>query len=76
MSPEVLDETLNLQHFDAFKRSDIYSLGLLYWEICRRVIAKPGQYGRLLAVRCVGDNVQEHVRVRVCVYVCTCVFVD
>jgi len=37
MAPEVLDDTLNMKHFDAFKRADIYSLGLVYWEICRRV---------------------------------------
>ena len=37
MPPEVLDDTLNERHFDAFKRADVYSLGLVFWEICRRV---------------------------------------
>nr|CAB3266923.1 TGFbeta-receptor Ic [Phallusia mammillata] len=36
MAPEVLDNSLNVQHFDAFKRADIYSLGLVYWEILHR----------------------------------------
>lgn len=36
MAPEVLDNSLNVQHFDAFKRADIYSLGLVFWEILRR----------------------------------------
>lgn len=36
MAPEVLDETLNSRHFDSFKRADIYSLGLVFWEIARR----------------------------------------
>nr|XP_039274834.1 TGF-beta receptor type-1-like isoform X1 [Styela clava] len=36
MAPEVLDETLNMRHFDSFKRADIYSLGLVFWEIARR----------------------------------------
>jgi len=36
MAPEVLDDTLNILHFDSFKRADIYSLGLVLWEITRR----------------------------------------
>ncbi|XP_043939749.1 activin receptor type-1B [Protopterus annectens] len=36
MAPEVLDETINMKHFDAFKCADIYALGLVYWEIARR----------------------------------------
>uniref|UniRef100_A0A8C4NEM9 receptor protein serine/threonine kinase n=1 Tax=Eptatretus burgeri TaxID=7764 RepID=A0A8C4NEM9_EPTBU len=36
MAPEVLDETINMKHFDSFKRADIYSLGLVLWEIARR----------------------------------------
>jgi len=38
MAPEVLNDTLDIKHFDAFKRADIYSLALVYWEICRRTI--------------------------------------
>lgn len=36
MAPEVLDETINEAHFDSFKRADVYSFGLVLWEICRR----------------------------------------
>lgn len=36
MAPEVLDETINIRHFDSFKCADIYALGLVYWEIARR----------------------------------------
>jgi len=36
LAPEVLDETININHFDSFKRSDIYSFGLCIWEISRR----------------------------------------
>lgn len=36
MAPEVLNDTLNRSHFDSFKRADIYSLGLILWEIGRR----------------------------------------
>nr|NP_001093904.1 TGFbeta-recepter I homologue precursor [Ciona intestinalis]BAC57519.1 TGFbeta-recepter I homologue [Ciona intestinalis]BAE06727.1 transforming growth factor beta receptor [Ciona intestinalis] len=36
MAPEILDDTLNMLHFDSFKRADIYSLGLVLWEIGRR----------------------------------------
>lgn len=36
MAPEVLDETINKTSFEAFKAADIYSLGLVFWEMARR----------------------------------------
>nr|XP_033801842.1 activin receptor type-1C [Geotrypetes seraphini] len=36
MAPEILDDTINTEIFESFKRADIYSLGLVYWEIARR----------------------------------------
>ncbi|CAK9796628.1 Bone morphogenetic protein receptor type-1B [Anthophora plagiata] len=38
MAPEVLDETLNTSSFDAFKMADMYSVGLVLWEACRRCV--------------------------------------
>ncbi|GLV36452.1 saxophone [Carabus blaptoides fortunei] len=39
MSPEVLDESMNMQCFESFRRVDVYALGLVFWEICRRTIS-------------------------------------
>ncbi|XP_054643189.1 activin receptor type-1C isoform X2 [Dunckerocampus dactyliophorus] len=36
MAPEILDETINMNNFESFKRADIYSLGLVLWELARR----------------------------------------
>ncbi|XP_042874018.1 TGF-beta receptor type-1-like isoform X3 [Penaeus japonicus] len=36
LAPECLDESMNMNHFDSFKRADVYALGLVYWEIARR----------------------------------------
>ncbi|XP_076664895.1 TGF-beta receptor type-1 babo isoform X5 [Andrena cerasifolii] len=36
MAPEVLEEMINMNHFDSFKRADVYALGLILWEIARR----------------------------------------
>ncbi|XP_069589069.1 activin receptor type-1C isoform X2 [Ranitomeya imitator] len=36
MAPELLDDSISMQHFESFKCADIYSLGLVYWEIARR----------------------------------------
>jgi TGF-beta receptor type-1 len=36
MAPEVLEETININCFEAFRMADVYSFGLVLWEICRR----------------------------------------
>ncbi|XP_075896370.1 activin receptor type-1C [Nelusetta ayraudi] len=36
MAPEILDETINTRSFESFKQADIYSLGLVFWEVARR----------------------------------------
>lgn len=33
---QVLEETVNMNHFESFKRADVYALGLILWEIARR----------------------------------------
>ncbi|MEE6488594.1 hypothetical protein FKM82_015274 [Ascaphus truei] len=46
MAPEVLDESLNKNHFQAYIMADIYSFSLIIWEMTRRCItggeASPG----------------------------------
>lgn len=32
----MLDESMNMNHFDSFKRADVYAFGLILWEIARR----------------------------------------
>ncbi|CAH2043111.1 unnamed protein product, partial [Iphiclides podalirius] len=41
MPPEVLAERLDVANFEAFKRADMYSLGLVLWEMCRRCASGP-----------------------------------
>ena len=36
MAPEILNESINTNHFESFKQADIYALGLVLYEICRR----------------------------------------
>ena len=36
LPPEVLDESITTKNFDSFKRADMYSFGLVLWEITRR----------------------------------------
>lgn len=40
MAPEILDETINTRCFESFKRADMYSLGLVFWEVARRCSAR------------------------------------
>ncbi|KAJ3604115.1 hypothetical protein NHX12_028856, partial [Muraenolepis orangiensis] len=39
MPPEVLDETLNRNHFQSYIMADMYSFGLILWEIARRCLS-------------------------------------
>ncbi|XP_078064541.1 bone morphogenetic protein receptor type-1B isoform X2 [Mustelus asterias] len=39
MAPEVLDESLNRNHFQSYIMADMYSFGLILWEIARRCVS-------------------------------------
>nr|CAD7412201.1 unnamed protein product [Timema poppensis] len=39
MAPEVLDETINTECFESYRRVDIYAFGLVLWEVCRRTLS-------------------------------------
>ena len=45
MAPEILNETINMKSFESFKQVDIYALGLVVWEICRRCTGHSGEGG-------------------------------
>jgi bone morphogenetic protein receptor type-1B len=36
MAPEILDGTIRSDSFESLRAADIYSLGLVLWEVCRR----------------------------------------
>ncbi|KAM9342675.1 serine/threonine-protein kinase receptor R3 [Pholidichthys leucotaenia] len=38
MAPEVLDETIRVDIFESYKQTDIWALGLVFWEVTRRTI--------------------------------------
>lgn len=44
MAPEVLEETMDTRQFDPYKRSDVYSFGLVLWEMARRCGIMPDDY--------------------------------
>ncbi|EDV26859.1 uncharacterized protein TRIADDRAFT_22033 [Trichoplax adhaerens] len=46
MPPEVIEDTLNMRSFDAFKNADIYSFGLVLWEVLSRsnITGTPDDY--------------------------------
>ncbi|XP_064153387.1 bone morphogenetic protein receptor type-1B-like [Anguilla rostrata] len=39
MPPEVLEESLNRSHFQSYIMADMYSFGLILWEIARRCVS-------------------------------------
>lgn len=52
MAPEVLDESLNKNHFLAYIMADIYSFGLVIWEMARRCVTG-GTHTRTLYSYCI-----------------------
>ncbi|KPP62533.1 activin receptor type-1-like [Scleropages formosus] len=44
MAPEVLDESIQTDCFDAYKRVDIWAFGLVLWEIARRTFRIVEEY--------------------------------
>lgn len=49
MPPEVLDETLNRSYFQSFIMADMYSFGLIVWEMARRCISGGQESNRICA---------------------------
>lgn len=45
MPPEVLDESLNRNHFQSYIMADMYSFGLILWEIARRCVSGGKELG-------------------------------
>ncbi|RVE58052.1 hypothetical protein OJAV_G00205450 [Oryzias javanicus] len=39
MAPEVLDDSIQMDSFESYKRVDIWALGLVLWEIARRTVS-------------------------------------
>jgi hypothetical protein len=46
MAPEILCESLDAASLDSFKAADIYSLGLVLWEIGRRTAGSEKKVNR------------------------------
>lgn len=44
MAPEVLEEKINPNIFESYRRVDMYAFGLVLWEICLRCVAKTGKF--------------------------------
>ncbi len=42
MAPEILNESINATYFESFQHTDIYALGLVFWEMCRRMSGSSG----------------------------------
>ncbi|XP_076027344.1 serine/threonine-protein kinase receptor R3 [Genypterus blacodes] len=38
MAPEVLEESIRVDVFESYKQTDIWALGLVFWEISRRTV--------------------------------------
>ena len=43
MAPELLDESIDESLFDCWRRADVYSLGLVFWELARRTESGQGR---------------------------------
>ena len=44
MAPEILEGEMNVKYFGSYKQVDVYALGLVLWEICRRCAGHRGMW--------------------------------
>lgn len=49
MAPEILNESINMKSFESFKQVDVYALGLVLWELCKRCTGHTGMWGGFVA---------------------------
>ena len=68
MAPEILNETINMKSFESFKQVDVYALGLVLWELCRRCTGRNGTLYMYVCECCCMD-------IYAGVYACTCVYI-
>eukprot|EP00795_Rhopilema_esculentum_P013746 gene13746-4668_t len=68
LAPEILNDVFNVLYFDSHKRADVYAMGLVFWEACRRYVIngfvaeyQPPYYDMLPS-----DPTLENVRSVVC----------
>ncbi|XP_026316506.1 activin receptor type-1 [Hyposmocoma kahamanoa] len=66
MSPEMLDQSIDLSCFEAFRKCDLYALGLVAWEVARRVFPAR-EYRAPFADLVPADPSFEEMRKIVCV---------
>lgn len=53
MAPEVLDDSINMKHFEPFKRADIYAMGLVFWEIASRCSIGGNHFNSFICTACI-----------------------
>lgn len=63
MAPEVLDDSIQTDCFDAYKRVDIWAFGLVLWEIARRTYSNGERSSRLRAGFSLFNKNNERVKV-------------
>ncbi|OQR72070.1 bone morphogenetic protein receptor type-1B-like, partial [Tropilaelaps mercedesae] len=72
MAPEVLEETLNTSNFNSYRQADMYSFGLVLWEITSRItlpgVEKPTPYQIPYHDIVPSDPTFEQMRKVVCSY--------
>lgn len=57
MAPEVLDETIRMDVFESYKQTDIWALGLVFWEITRRTIVNGEETLKLFAFALIEEKI-------------------
>ncbi|KAJ8710511.1 hypothetical protein PYW08_009026 [Mythimna loreyi] len=67
MSPEMLDQSINTSCFESFLKCDVYALGLVLWEVSRRVAPRARDYRAPFSELAPADPSFDDMRKIVCV---------
>lgn len=57
MAPEVLDDSIQVDCFESYKRVDIWAFGLVLWEIARRTVSNGQSVFSSTDASCLSDQI-------------------
>lgn len=70
MAPEVLDDSIQMDCFESYKRVDIWALGLVLWEVARRTVSNGQRRTKYFFSGCRRQSNSTILTIYICLCIC------